>query len=530
MENVDPECVLPLVIIGAGPHALTLILSLLECTPQNTYSPNERDLEQHWRLKLKNINTECQRDDEKLIETIFNQVEIVDPSGNWMSRWNGQFEAYGIPHLRSPLIVHPDPLVDEGMRAFAFQHNRLSKETKETKLFSDQNTRSRRRGKYKGKRNLMTQGTAMFAENDRQRFALPSRSLFRDFCQDLIQRYKLNQKRIIPQKVVEIQPVLMDTNETYFRVILNNQQQLLTRSVVSAIGACNLPRIPASLKSSMSLRNVQHSIDLAQEVDEGGVGILQERFEHKRIAIVGGGLTSIHLCTQALRHGAKHVTLITRRQLQTQQYDVSVSWLSPTFRNVELAKFYSKTTKGRFQMLKNARNGGTITNEALQCLKNVATESNFTHLPLTTVSKIESTSSCLNVSLCSDQNDETLIDISIDHLLLATGMNMDARSEPMFQPLLKTPEAPTTYEGLPMVDKELRWKKDWNLFVIGGYAALELGPMALNLAGAKAGAARLRSILLEILRPERQQQKSHREYLNVLCRKSNIFAHLEDDI
>jgi hypothetical protein len=39
--------------------------------------------------------------------------------------------------------------------------------------------------------------------------------------------------------------------------------------------------------------------------------------------------------------------------------------------------------------------------------------------------------------------------------------------------------------GLPAIQPSLEWKSGVGLFVLGAYAALQLGPGALNLAGAK---------------------------------------------
>jgi hypothetical protein len=36
----------------------------------------------------------------------------------------------------------------------------------------------------------------------------------------------------------------------------------------------------------------------------------------------------------------------------------------------------------------------------------------------------------------------------------------------------------------------LRWCEDWEVYVLGAYAALQLGPDAINLAGARAGSLR----------------------------------------
>ena len=61
-------------IVGAGPHALTLVTHLLQ--------------------KRKNYR---------------HKIIVFDPSATWMSQWRQQFAGQEIPHLRSPAVHHPDP-------------------------------------------------------------------------------------------------------------------------------------------------------------------------------------------------------------------------------------------------------------------------------------------------------------------------------------------------------------------------------------------------------------------------------------
>lgn len=36
--------------------------------------------------------------------------KVVDPYGEWVSLWESQFTALNIPHLRSHMLVHTNPL------------------------------------------------------------------------------------------------------------------------------------------------------------------------------------------------------------------------------------------------------------------------------------------------------------------------------------------------------------------------------------------------------------------------------------
>jgi hypothetical protein len=59
---------------------------------------------------------------------------------------------------------------------------------------------------------------------------------------------------------------------------------------------------------------------------------------------------------------------------------------------------------------------------------------------------------------------------------------VDASKEPLFAGLLEQCPVPL-YGGLPAPTRELRWAQGVEVHLLGAYAALELGPGALNLAG-----------------------------------------------
>ncbi|MFM1900996.1 MAG: hypothetical protein RLZZ216_1572 [Cyanobacteriota bacterium] len=77
-----------IVIVGAGPQALSLSCLLLQKRP---------------RLQRR--------------------LRIVDPSGRWLSRWQRQMERYEIPWLRSPSPHHPHPNPN-ALRQFAQSRQR----------------------------------------------------------------------------------------------------------------------------------------------------------------------------------------------------------------------------------------------------------------------------------------------------------------------------------------------------------------------------------------------------------------------
>ena len=82
-----------LVIIGAGPHGLSLLTRLMNQYPESLYSD-----EQHERILHHCTNDQCIKRD-----WIRRNVIVVDStSSQWLQRWNTQFETYDIQKLRSP--------------------------------------------------------------------------------------------------------------------------------------------------------------------------------------------------------------------------------------------------------------------------------------------------------------------------------------------------------------------------------------------------------------------------------------------
>lgn len=73
-----------------------------------------------------------------------------------------------------------------------------------------------------------------------------------------------------------------------------------------------------------------------------------------------------------------------------------------------------------------------------------------------------------------------------DRLWLATGSALSAQAEPLLASVLQQLPIPLV-AGLPTVQPTLEWSAGSSLYVLGAYAALQLGPGALNLAGAKTG-------------------------------------------
>ena len=94
------------VIVGAGPHALTIAAHLVA-------------------------------DDRSLADDLV----VIDPNGGWMRAWRRAFAAFEIEHLRSPVVHHPHP-DPYGLLVFARAHGRSRElhgryQAPGTRLFDD---------------------------------------------------------------------------------------------------------------------------------------------------------------------------------------------------------------------------------------------------------------------------------------------------------------------------------------------------------------------------------------------------------
>ncbi|MBW4506947.1 MAG: lysine N(6)-hydroxylase/L-ornithine N(5)-oxygenase family protein [Scytonematopsis contorta HA4267-MV1] len=372
-----------LAIIGAGPHALTLVTHLLQK-----------------RCKMRG------------------RFVVFDPSGQWMSRCEQQFAAFDIPHLRSPAVHHPDPN-RFALRKFA--------ESRASELFPP--------------------------------YDLPGTKLFRDLCEDVISRWDLH-NQVIPLAVTRIEPLI-----NRFRLWFDDGQSIIARRVVLATGNASLqiPNWVEQIESEYPQDKLCHS----SKVDLRGLQIADEK-----ILIVGGGLTSGHLATGAISKCAK-VHLMIRRQLQEKLFDAEPGWLGPKY----LKDFFAESDLSkRFTMIQQARNGGSVTPAMGIELRRLVRNGNLRIDENCQVVKVEWLGNKWLVQ-CSDGNMH-----EFSRIWLSTGTKFDVTAEALLKEVLATYPIPVV-NGLPVLDKFLRWQ-GCELFIMGGLAALQIGPTARNLSGA----------------------------------------------
>jgi hypothetical protein len=197
------------------------------------------------------------------------------------------------------------------------------------------------------------------------------------------------------------------------------------------------------------------------------------------VLIVGGGLTSGHLAVGAIARGAK-VLLIARRQLQAKLFDADPGWLGPKY----LKGFWAESDwEKRAQLIQQARNGGSLTPAMMtQLLKH----SRNARLRLDENCQVVKAEWSNNRWLVKCSNGE---EHECDRLWLATGTRTDVTAQPLLQEALQSYLVPVV-NGLPVVDDRLRLPGS-ELFLLGGLSALQVGPVARNLSGARMASSRI---------------------------------------
>ena len=160
---------LDLLVVGAGPHALSLLTRLVDDEP-DLLTESQRS---HAMSKAKHARPRQQV--RRHLKKTFNGVEklprtmVIDNHGEWMAQWAADFKALGIKYLRSHEHMHPCPFDFQSLHVWAVEQGRDD----ELHAMNRTDCCNCRRAGYYGP------------------FVVPSTQLFLDFCASLVDRYGL---------------------------------------------------------------------------------------------------------------------------------------------------------------------------------------------------------------------------------------------------------------------------------------------------------------------------------------------------
>ncbi|KAF7656050.1 hypothetical protein LDENG_00046810 [Lucifuga dentata] len=594
--------VLDVLIIGGGPHALTLasLLSVPYPDPDSRQGSTLSSSHLDPQPNLETSNTTCYSGRRKkrvktvsaglILKEQLSQptvpervlcpplsLRVVDSYGEWTSLWESQFAALNIPHLRSHTLVHTDPFNKKSLQEFVLKHDRSAElhNLPDQVYILDDNAffNDMRLGKKEKKRlNITTTLKKSLC------FSLPGTKLSVDFFKDQVERYSLD-KVLVKGTVDHITPVIEDVvkkdreniwikhGETdskvmraternrdgikkrvkYFQVHLLEGIILKAHQLIMATGPtraemANIPSWVQSISESYPEERLQHTVNLMhhlsiaqQKLDcdkqkesfpTHGLCIVCEAGQ--RVMVIGGGLTSAHVISIALKQGASHVTWVMRKYLQLKQFDVGdVESLVGRYAHVEhgikmdgqayLRQFYNeKSLHKRLAMIHQARKGGAVTPEA------------YTHLqPFILNGQVDIKTYCQvsEASWCYRSQAWSLSLSDGDHwtgdkIWLATGCKLDVNQDPLLSEVMQ--EFPIqVIDGWPCITESLHWAPGCPLYVMGQYSALQVGPHAVNLAGGQAASLRIAKDIMF------QQQQDNGESAELTGEKSKTEEYIQ---
>ncbi|XP_041936110.1 uncharacterized protein zgc:113276 isoform X1 [Alosa sapidissima] len=522
---------LDVLIVGGGPHALTLATllthpnhpippldgAILDGIQLSTAKPRPSRTKSKKRSAAKPEVHELANVEQVPCPPL--QLRVMDAYGQWTCLWESQFRALNIPHLRSHTLVHTDPLNKRALQEFVVGSGRENElhGLPERVYIQDENAffNDNRLGK-RDKQLLNSSGTG------HQRglcFSLPGTQLSVDFFREQVRKYNLDSV-LIKGTVDRIVPVLSGKEVLYFRVLTQSGDTLEAKRVVVATGPtrsqmANIPAWVSAVGENYPEETLQHTVQLMHHL---ALLRWQQRAESptqehncpappgppsvcrpgQKLMVIGGGLTSAHIVSMALQQGASHVTWLMRKHLQLKQFDVGdVESLIGRYSHVEhgikmdglafLRQFYNeRSLHKRLAMIRQARKGGAVTPEAYAQLQPYITTGQLTIKAYCQVSQAEWCYQGQMWRLALSGGDHW----TGDKIWLATGCKLDVSQDPLLSDTMKAFPI-QVIDGWPCVSENLQWDPGCPLYLMGQYAALQIGPHAVNLAGGQAASLRI---------------------------------------
>ncbi|KAI5300050.1 hypothetical protein KEM55_000308 [Ascosphaera atra] len=547
---------LDVLIIGAGPCGLAVAARIREETPSAMFTDDEHQ-RYHWikkhsgkmkivqaRRKIRGVNAEkyvspsCCSDQEKKEggasmeaprEGMVNEdrkILVLDAHGSdWMTRWKSLFRAYEIPHLRSPMFFHVDPMDRDGMLGYARETGRerellelhgcvgqeLSKHRKKKKM------KMHARGQHRPRE-------VEIDERDRKDYFCPSSSLFEDYCDSIARRYHLDPNTMIQKgQVSDIQyDIFVESgisDRKTFLVRTSDGRTFYAKAVVCAVGPGLQKLMPWKLTPEEEGGGC-HSSEL--KPGEFLPVHLQEKIKkgHRTdVVVVGGGLTSSQVVDNAVRKGVDTVWYIMRGPLKVKHFDMTLNWVGK-FRNYEKAIFWTAdTVEEKLAMINEARNGGSINVRMHKALKQHIASGRVKLCTYTQITSHKYDPKSMTWTLETDNHIPNFPGYEgqggIDYIYFATGMNARIDNMPFMQNILAQYPAPVTPCGLPHLTTDLEYAPGLPLFFTGRLATLHLGPGGPNLEGARAGAERIAWALGDLWEKQDKEEKKKMQKLMI---------------
>ncbi|KAL4896981.1 hypothetical protein BDV59DRAFT_198429 [Aspergillus ambiguus] len=453
---------------------------------------------------------------------------VLDGTGNrWMERWNRAFRTLEIQQLRSPMFFHVDPSDRDGMLAYTQEMHREKDLWEISGCVGKELSKHRKKKKKQQRARSVAIGDNEIDERDRKDYFSPSTELFADYCESIVRRYGLDEPDLIQQR--EATDICYDFHaelspaDKIFTVTTADGRRFYSRAVVLAIGPGMTKIFPFPL-SADEQQGACHSTEIRAFPSVNVRRKIQQR-QQTNLVIVGGGLSSAQIVDMAVRKGVSKVWLLMRSDFKVKHFDIGLTWMGK-FKNYEKAAFWSADTdEERLEMIKVARNGGSITPRYQKILKQHVAHKRASIHTRTVICDREF---CPATQTWRLTTNPPIPDLPpIDYIYFATGMQADVNEMPLLQHMQRDYPIETK-QGLPCISDDLMWRADVPLFLTGRLAALRLGPGAPNLEGARLGAERVAWGMEEVLGRRETDESDVRRSKKCFCGLGNRYGELAD--
>ncbi|XP_060715772.1 uncharacterized protein zgc:113276 isoform X2 [Tachysurus vachellii] len=487
---------LDVLIVGAGPHAL--ILATLLMNPNQHVNSSSPEILQGVQLSKTNPKNGQTKSKNRSVDTLSELhkdpkcppcppliFKVVDSYGEWASLWESQFTTLNIPHLRSHMLVHTNPLNKKALQEFVLAEDRLAElHSLPEKVYIQDKNAFFNDGRL-GKQNSKLLSAAKGLQKNLY-FSLPGTQLSVDFFKDQVRSYNLDHV-LIKGTVDRITPLLSGKEKKveFFQVTLDTGDTIEAKRVVLATGPtreqmANIPPWVRAITESYPEERLQHTVELmhhlAQHKSEGSrfTGPPAVCHRNQRVMVIGGGLSSAHIISMALQQGANEVTWVLRKHVQLKQFDVG---------DVE-------SLIGRYSHIEHG-----IKLDGLAYLRQFYGERSL-HRRLAMIKQVTEAVWCYETQKWKVFLDDNGEKWTGDRIWLATGCKLDVNQDPLLSDIKK--HFPVqVLEGWPCISETLQWAPACPVYLMGQYAALQVGPHAVNLAGGQAAAFRIAKDIID---------------------------------
>lgn len=503
----------PVIVVGGGTCGLAVTARLCEPFPGSLYTEDEHQ-RFHWLNQRGHKVSLIGRSLYKR-ENYFKPEDILvlDAHGDkFVSAWDLQFAACQIPFLRSPMFFHVDPVDVDALVCFSHDKQDQLMEVKNVvgKEFLKHQAKRMQKKKMGAKKGAGShhdrQGIVDINMRDWKDYYRPSTKLFREHCSDVISRYNL-QDCVQHDEVALIEyKYIQAGSETGQGFVITTRSGRIFGCKACIVasghrGEINYPIAP--FKDPQFPLGSCHTTHLFyRQVQFLGKELMEKPRESKQrsIVIVGGGLTSAQLAHVAVTKGVSKVYLLFRGAIKIKHFDFHLDWVTK-YKNVKKSAFYIKDTdEERFDMIQEAREGGSVNPEYYKIITKHARDHRLnlcTHTQISEQEWDDETRTWRLVLKNSETMESTTLE-NVDYIYFATGITANIHSLDFLQPVMEA--APIkTVRGFPCLTDNLQWNEEVPLFMVGKNALLKMGPSLANLDGARLGADRVGWYLQDLL-------------------------------